>query len=125
MRPDLEFILTSSLERTAEAAAELCEEQAGSQGRYHPQKLVEEIRRLRCGKRENVAYRFRVLAKTMNLSTADRLGAVAKGIAHRGICLGIGHERTCQRDDLLETNHDRILPDRIVNEMMSLEMARL
>jgi len=46
-RPDLEVILTSSLERTAQAAAELCEEQSDVRQRYHPQELVEEIQRLK------------------------------------------------------------------------------
>ena len=46
-RPELEVLLTSSLERTAVVASELCEGQTDSQQRYHPQKLVEEIRRLK------------------------------------------------------------------------------
>jgi CheY-like chemotaxis protein len=46
-RPRTEVILTSTLERTAETAHDLCEQQSTAQPRYHPQQLVAEIQRLR------------------------------------------------------------------------------
>jgi CheY-like chemotaxis protein len=46
-QPELEVILTSSLERTAEVAADLCEQRPEGQPRYHPQSLVDRIQRLR------------------------------------------------------------------------------
>jgi CheY-like chemotaxis protein len=45
--PGIEVILTSTLERTAETAHDLCEQQPSAQPRYHPKQLVEEIERLR------------------------------------------------------------------------------
>lgn len=46
IRPDLKVVVTHSAERTAKIAGELCEEGPLDQP-YHPQHLVERIKRLR------------------------------------------------------------------------------
>jgi CheY-like chemotaxis protein len=46
-RPELEIILASALEKTAASAAEFCEDGPALGKPYHPQLVLERIRRLR------------------------------------------------------------------------------
>lgn len=48
-RPNVQIILASALEKTAESASELCEEGPALGKPYHPQFVLDQIRRMKAG----------------------------------------------------------------------------